>query len=221
MNLYQLRNKNWGNAPSRLQLFSAVKTCNKIRPEKSLFKLVQCNWSDYNMIWCDWFVTSRMLFFNSKIKIKQNKSKCIIKILFTNSKAFFYQLYKDWQNQQVLTTISTTGFIEKNCLSFPRYWLKWAFLFCFFWHIWLFKQYLVQFIWINYFSKTAYSVMNVDFPSVTFCSPGINEVITNATLIKMFYDFLQNKFNITTDHSPFEIANLLNKVKFVFHYSTS
>ena len=132
MNLYQLRNKNWGNAPSRLQLFSAVKTCNKIRPEKSLFKLVQCNWSDYNMIWCDWFVTSRMLFFNSKIKIKQNKSKCIIKILFTNSKAFFYQLYNDWQNQQVLTTISTTGFIEKNCLSFPRYWLKWAFFFVFF-----------------------------------------------------------------------------------------
>jgi len=57
--------------------------------------------------------------------------------------------------------------------------------------------------------------MKVDFPSVTFCSPGNNEVITNATLIKMFYDFLQNKYNITTNHSPLEIAKLLNPVTFV------
>ncbi len=62
--------------------------------------------------------------------------------------------------------------------------------------------------------SSAYSVMKVDFPSVTSCSPGYNEVITNATLIKIFYDFLKNKFNITTHHSPLEIAKLLNKVIF-------
>jgi hypothetical protein len=61
---------------------------------------------------------------------------------------------------------------------------------------------------------SAYSVKNMDFPSVTFCSPGNNEVITNATLIKMFYEFLQRHYNITTDYSPLEISKLLNKVKF-------
>jgi len=58
-------------------------------------------------------------------------------------------------------------------------------------------------------------VKNVDFPSVTFCSPGSNEVITNATLIKMFYEFLQKQFNLTMDHTPLEIARLLYLVNLI------
>ena len=58
----------------------------------------------------------------------------------------------------------------------------------------------------------AHPVTDVEFPSVTICSPGSNELITNATLIKMFYDFLHLKFNITTKLSPIYIAESNNKV---------
>jgi hypothetical protein len=38
------------------------------------------------------------------------------------------------------------------------------------------------------------------------------ELIINATLISMFYAFLNNSFNITTNYSALEIAELLNAV---------
>ena len=74
------------------------------------------------------------------------------------------QLYNDWQNNQVLTTIKTI----------------------------------------------AHSVKDIEFPSVTFCSQGNNEIITNATLIKKFYDFLQKKYNIGIPSSPMEIAEIVH-----------
>ena len=73
------------------------------------------------------------------------------------------QMYNDWQENQVLTTIKTI----------------------------------------------AHSVKDIEFPSVTFCSQGNNEIITNATLFKMFYDFLQKKYNISSPHSSLQIADIV------------
>ena len=74
------------------------------------------------------------------------------------------QMYNDWQNQQVLTTIKTTS----------------------------------------------YSIKNVQFPSVTFCTPGNMEFVTNATLFKMFYDFLGTEYGIKVDLSPMHVAETIN-----------
>ena len=56
----------------------------------------------------------------------------------------------------------------------------------------------------------AHSVKDIEFPSVTFCSKGNNEIITNATLFKKFYDFLQKKNNISTSYPPLEIAEIVH-----------
>jgi len=66
---------------------------------------------------------------------------------------------------------------------------------------------------LKVYKITAFSVTNVEFPSVTFCSPGSIEILTNATLIRMFYDFLNKSFNIKTQHSALEIAELLTSVR--------
>ena len=74
------------------------------------------------------------------------------------------QMYSDWQNQQVLTTINSTS----------------------------------------------YSIKNVKFPSVTFCTPGNMEIVTNASLFKMFNDFLGTEYGIKVDLSPMVVAETIN-----------
>ena len=51
---------------------------------------------------------------------------------------------------------------------------------------------------------------DIEFPSVTFCNRGSNEIITNATLLKNFYDFLANKYNFKSDVSMLTIAEIIN-----------
>ena len=113
-------------------------------------------------------------------------------------------MYSAWQSQQVLTTISTTGLIfkkkHKQKNSDGKVNIK----------IDENVYYMTQKI-SDFFA--AYPVTKIEFPSVTICSPGSNELITNATLIKMFYDFLHKKFDIKTELSPLNIAQLLNKVR--------
>ena len=56
----------------------------------------------------------------------------------------------------------------------------------------------------------AHAVKDIEFPSVTFCSQGKNEMITNATLFKMFYAFLKKKHNISNSFTPWEIAEIVH-----------
>ena len=51
---------------------------------------------------------------------------------------------------------------------------------------------------------------DIEFPSVTFCNRGNNEIITNATLIKNFYDFLSNKYNFKSEVPVLTIAEIIN-----------
>ena len=53
-----------------------------------------------------------------------------------------------------------------------------------------------------------YGSVKVDFPAVTICSPGINEVILNAGFLKLFFAFLANN-NVNMTLSPLEASTLL------------
>ena len=57
---------------------------------------------------------------------------------------------------------------------------------------------------------TANSVKNVQFPSVTFCTSGHSQLILNATIIKMFQDFLKKTYGIEPMASPLHLAELKN-----------
>ena len=47
---------------------------------------------------------------------------------------------------------------------------------------------------------------------MTLCSSGNNELLTNATLIKQFFDFIEIESGIKLDISPLEVAELLSEV---------
>jgi hypothetical protein len=51
---------------------------------------------------------------------------------------------------------------------------------------------------------------DIEFPSVTFCNKGNNEIITNATLIKKFYDFLSANYNFSSKLPILTLAELIN-----------
>ncbi len=58
--------------------------------------------------------------------------------------------------------------------------------------------------------STSYSIKNVKFPAVTFCTSGNMEVVTNASLFKMFYDFLGMEYGMKVDLSPMHVAETIN-----------
>ena len=59
---------------------------------------------------------------------------------------------------------------------------------------------------------TSAPIKNVKFPSVTFCSPGNMEIVTNASLFRMFYNFLGTDYGIKVDLSPLFVAETINLV---------
>jgi hypothetical protein len=58
---------------------------------------------------------------------------------------------------------------------------------------------------------TSSPIKNVEFPSVTFCVPGNMETNINASLFKMFYDFLGMEYGIKVDLSPMFVAETINR----------
>ena len=57
---------------------------------------------------------------------------------------------------------------------------------------------------------TTTPIRKVKFPSVTFCSPGNMELVANASLFQMFYEFLGMEFGIKVDLSPTVVAETIN-----------
>jgi hypothetical protein len=55
-------------------------------------------------------------------------------------------------------------------------------------------------------------IQEVEFPTITFCSSGTNEIRTQAYLINLYYEFLRQAYGIKIDLSPLAIAKLFNKV---------
>ena len=64
---------------------------------------------------------------------------------------------------------------------------------------------------------TAYLVKHIDFPSVTFCSYGHSQLIINATIIKMFQDFLSKTYGVKGTVSPLQLAELITKDRVSFN----
>ena len=59
---------------------------------------------------------------------------------------------------------------------------------------------------------TAYSVEQLMFPTVTFCSPGFNDAILQAAILKQFFAFLRDRHGIDVNVAPITCANVLLKV---------
>ena len=57
---------------------------------------------------------------------------------------------------------------------------------------------------------SAHLLKDIEFPSVTFCNRGNNEIITNATLIKRFYTYLSEKYNFNLSIPILTVAELIN-----------
>ena len=57
---------------------------------------------------------------------------------------------------------------------------------------------------------SAHLLKDIEFPSVTFCNRGNNEIITNATLIKRFYSYLSQKYNFNLSIPILTLAELIN-----------
>jgi hypothetical protein len=60
--------------------------------------------------------------------------------------------------------------------------------------------------------STGMPIKNVEFPTITFCSPGTNEIRTQTHLMNLFYEYLQDKHGMKIDLAPLAMANILNKV---------
>ena len=54
-------------------------------------------------------------------------------------------------------------------------------------------------------------IKGIEFPSVTFCSNSNNEIITNASMIRKFYQFIGEKYGYEAEVAPVIIAELINK----------
>ena len=63
---------------------------------------------------------------------------------------------------------------------------------------------------------TAYSVKDVEFPSVTFCSKSSSDLSLNVSHLTLLYNFLADNYGIKTDFSPQYIAQLLNLVSTLY-----
>ena len=63
-------------------------------------------------------------------------------------------------------------------------------------------------------TTTAYPVKKIDFPAVTFCSPGTNKIISDSPLLKQYFNFLANKHGIVINATAYKASELTNTVIF-------
>jgi hypothetical protein len=55
-------------------------------------------------------------------------------------------------------------------------------------------------------------VKEVEFPSITICSPGNSEIVTNAKLLTQFKDYLTKDLQLESSLDPLYLATLFVKV---------
>ena len=75
----------------------------------------------------------------------------------------------------------------------------------------------MYFKWVDHpvlttIARTAQSVKSVEFPSITICSPGSSESVTNAAIIKQFKDYLTNDLHLNSSLVQLYLATLNPKV---------
>jgi hypothetical protein len=61
-------------------------------------------------------------------------------------------------------------------------------------------------------ATTAYPVHQIEFPAVTFCSPGVNVAVTDVPLMKQFFTYLADNYNISINTTAYAAVQLMNQV---------
>jgi hypothetical protein len=60
--------------------------------------------------------------------------------------------------------------------------------------------------------STGVSVSEIEFPSVTFCSQGNSDIISEASLIEKYNNFLRNNYGIKNDLDPLTLNEILKVI---------
>jgi len=61
-------------------------------------------------------------------------------------------------------------------------------------------------------ATTAFPVKKIDFPAITFCSSGVNKIVSDAPLLKQYFDFLKDKHGIVVNVTAYKASKLKNAV---------
>ena len=61
-------------------------------------------------------------------------------------------------------------------------------------------------------SSTGIPIKEVEFPTITFCSSGTNEIRTLSYFFNLYYEYLRDNQGIKIDLSPLALAELVSKV---------
>ena len=62
-------------------------------------------------------------------------------------------------------------------------------------------------------SSTGMPIQEVEFPAITFCSPGSNDIRVVSFFLKLFYEYLRTHYGWKVDLSPLAIATIMSKVQ--------
>ena len=60
--------------------------------------------------------------------------------------------------------------------------------------------------------STGVSVSEIEFPSVTFCSQGNTDIISEAALIEKYNEFLRNNYGIKNNLDPLTLIKILKVI---------
>ena len=82
-----------------------------------------------------------------------------------------------------------------------------------YWSVILYQDWRGQQV-LTTIATTAYPVNQIEFPAVTFCSPGVNRNVTEVPLMKQFFTFLVDNYNITINTTAYAAVQLINQVFF-------
>jgi hypothetical protein len=97
----------------------------------------------------------------------------------------------------------------------------WVLAVCFFLSLGIFWSNQMYVSWqehpvLTTIKMTGFSIKDVEFPSVTFCSKSTSDLSLNLSHITLFLNFLANNYGIKSDFSPFNIAELLSLVSVLY-----
>jgi hypothetical protein len=115
-----------------------------------------------------------------------------------------------------ITTIQGLEIIfdSKQTIGTRIFWLVvviWMFCMGMYWSIEMYNNWVGNPV-LYTIRTTAQSVKGVEFPSITICSPGNSEIVTNAKLLTQFNDYLMKDLRKNSSIDPLYLATLFVQV---------
>ena len=128
-------------------------------------------------------------------------------------KKMFSEIFKEYAE---ISTIQGLAYIvkENQTLSGKVYWLLtvlFMLVLASYWTTGMYTDWQANLV-LTTISSIGKSVKNIEFPSVTFCSQGKNEMITKSAFLHLFYGYLNSTYGIQVNFSSIEAVKLLNLV---------